>query len=71
MFWIEIILSIWALIAIRLLAQGHQLGPLLGWVGQVLWVSMWIFTEQYGFILIDTGLAYIYLEAYFRGKGRC
>jgi len=36
-----------------------------------LWVSMWIFTEQYGFILIDTGLAYIYLEAYFRGKGRC
>jgi hypothetical protein len=71
MFWIEIILSIWALIAIRLLAQGHKLGPLVGWVGQILWVSMWIFTEQYGFILIDTGLAYIYLEAYFRGKGRC
>jgi len=71
MFWIEIILSIWALIAIRLLARGHKLGPLVGWVGQVLWVSMWIFTEQYGFILIDTGLAYIYLEAYFRGKGRC
>ena len=68
MFWIEIILSIWALTAVRLLAQGHKLGPLVGWVGQVLWVSMWIFTEQYGFILIDTGLAYIYLEAYFRGK---
>jgi len=68
MFWIEIILSIWALIAIRLLAQGHKLGPLVGWVGQILWVSMWIYTDQYGFILIDTGLAYIYLEAYFRGK---
>jgi len=68
MFWIEIFLSIWALAAVRLLAQGHKLGPLVGWVGQVLWVSMWIFTEQYGFILIDTGLAYIYLEAYFRGK---
>ncbi len=68
MFWIEIILSIWALIAIRLLAQGHKLGPLVGWVGQILWVSMWIFTSQFGFLLIDIGLAYIYLEAYFRGK---
>ena len=71
MFWIEIFLSIWALAAVRLLAQGHKLGPLVGWVGQVLWVSMWIYTKQYGFILIDTGLAYIYLEAYFREKGRC
>ena len=68
MFWIEIFLSIWALAAVRLLAQGHKLGPLIGWVGQVLWVSMWIFTSQYGFLLIDVGLAYIYLEAYFRGK---
>ena len=68
MFWIEIILSIWAVIAVRLLAQGHKLGPPIGWVGQVMWVSMWIYTKQYGFILIDTGLAYIYLEAYFRGK---
>jgi len=24
--------------------------------------------NQYGFLLIDIGLAYIYLEAYFRGK---
>ena len=68
MFWIEIILSIWALVAIRLLAQGHKLGPLVGWVGQILWVSMWIYTDQFGFLLIDIGLAYIYLEAYFRGK---
>ena len=68
MFWIEIFLSIWALAAVRLLAQGHKLGPLIGWVGQVLWVSMWIYTSQFGFLLIDIGLAYIYLEAYFRGK---
>jgi len=70
MFWIEIILSIWALAAIRLLAIGHKLGPLIGWVGQILWVSMWLYTSQYGFLLIDIGLAYIYLEAYFRGKRR-
>ena len=70
MFWIEIFLSIWALAAVRLLAVGHKLGPLVGWVGQVLWVSMWLYTSQYGFLLIDIGLAYIYLEAYFRGKRR-
>ena len=51
-----------------MLAQGHKAGPIVGWIGQVLWVSMWIYTEQYGFILIDVGLGYIYLEAYLKGK---
>lgn len=70
MIWIESFLSIWALVAIRLLAQGHKAGPIVGWIGQVLWVSMWIYTGQYGFILIDVGLGYIYLEAYLKGKVR-
>jgi len=51
-----------------MLAQGHRLGPIVGWLGQVLWVSMWIYTGQYGFILIDVGLGYIYLEAYLKGR---
>ena len=68
MIWIESFLSVWALVAIRMLAQGHRLGPIVGWLGQVLWVSMLIYTGQYGFILIDVGLGYIYLEAYWKGR---
>jgi hypothetical protein len=62
MIYIEIALSIWTLIALRLFGQGKKLGSILAVLANLGWLSMWIYTKQYGFILIDAGLLVIYWE---------
>jgi hypothetical protein len=62
MIYIEIALSIWTLIALRLFGQGKKLGSILAVLANIGWLSMWIYTKQYGFILIDAGLLVIYWE---------
>ena len=62
MIYIEIALSIWTLIALRLFGQGRKLGSILAVLANIGWLSMWIYTKQYGFILIDAGLLVIYWE---------
>ncbi len=62
MIYIEIVLSIWTLIAIRLFGQGRKLGSIMAVLANICWLSMWLYTKQYGFILIDSGLLIIYWE---------
>ena len=62
MIYIEILLSLWTLIAIRLFGQGRKLGSIMAVLANICWLSMWLYTKQYGFILIDSGLLIIYWE---------
>ena len=62
MFWIETFLSAWAIFAIRLLTIKHKAGPFIALTGNMCWVSMWIYTGQYGFLFVDVGLMLIYWD---------
>jgi hypothetical protein len=62
MFWIETFLSAWAIYAIRLLTLKDRKGPVIALLGNACWVSMWIYTKQYGFLFVDVGLMIIYWD---------
>ena len=61
-FYLEIILSLLALTSVRLIAIGHHLGGIVGVLCQSFWISYWIYSKQYGFLLIDAGLLVIYFD---------
>jgi len=61
-FYLEISLSLLALMSIRLIAIGHHLGGIVGVICQTFWISYWIWSNQYGFLLIDAGLLVIYFD---------
>jgi len=61
-FFIEILLSLFALTSVRLVAIGHHLGGIVGLGCQTCWISWWIYTSQLGFLLIDAGLLIIYID---------
>ena len=62
MIYIEVALSLWTLVAIRLFGQGRKLGSIMAVIANLCWLSMWMYTKQYGFILVDLGLLLIYWE---------
>ena len=62
MIYIEVALSLWTLVAIRLFGQGRKLGAIMAVIANLCWLSMWMYTKQYGFILVDLGLLLIYWE---------
>ena len=62
MIYIEILLSLWTLIAIRLFGQGRKLGSIMAVTANIGWLSMWVYTKQYGFSLVDLGLLLVYWE---------
>ena len=62
MIWIELLLSITTLIGIRLFGQGKRIGAVTCVLTNYGWLSMWIYTGQYGFIPVDLGLMFIYWE---------
>ena len=62
MIFIELALSCWTLYAIRLFGQGKKRGAVMALLANICWISMWIYTAQYGFIPIDVGLMFVYWE---------
>ena len=62
MIYIEVALSLWTLVAIRLFGQGRKLGSIMAVTANIGWLSMGMYTKQYGFILVDLGLLLIYWE---------
>ena len=62
MIYIEILLSLLTLIAIRLFGQGRKLGSIMAVLANIGWLSMWLYTKQYGFILVDLSLLLVYWE---------
>ena len=60
---IEICLSAATLYAMLLLSDRHPVAPSLGILVNLFWVGMWIYTKQYGFLLIDVGILLIYIRA--------
>jgi len=62
MIFLELLLSIVTLYGIRLFGKGKRRGSIVCVVSNFGWLSMWIYTGQYGFIPIDLGLLIIYWE---------
>ena len=62
MIYIEVALSLWTLVAIRLFGHGRKLGSIMAVTANIGWLSMWMYTKQYGFILVALGLLLIYWE---------
>lgn len=62
MFIIETVLSIFTLLSMLLLSNGHFLAPGLGIAVNFCWVLMWFYTAQYGFLFLDAGILLIYFR---------
>ena len=62
MIYIELALSCWTLYAIRLFGQGKKSGAVMALLANTCWISMWVFTEQYGIIPLDFCLMLVYWE---------
>ena len=62
MLFIELTLSCWTLYALREFGKGRKVGAVMALIAYVGWISMWLYTEQYGFIPIDLGLMFVYWE---------
>ena len=59
---LEVVLSLFALLSVRLIAINHRYGGYVGVACQTCWVSYWIYSKQFGFLIIDCGLIFIYLD---------
>ena len=62
MIYVELLLSIITLIGIRLFGQGRRTGAVMCVLSNFGWLSMWVYTGQYGLIPVDLGLMFIYWE---------
>lgn len=60
---IEICFSVATLYAMLLLSDRHRAAPSLGIVVNIFWAIMWLYTKQYGFLLLDIGILLIYVRA--------
>ena len=67
---LEIALSLLALLSVRMIAINHRYGGYIGVSCQVCWVSYWLFSKQFGFLIIDVGLIFIYWDYIKCYKGR-
>jgi len=67
MIFIELILSGWTLLTIWMITNHHhKWGVPLALGTQFCWIGMWLYTGQYGFLLIDFGMIAIYSESLYR-----
>ena len=63
MLWIELALSTATLLSIWMITNRKRGGVRCGLGLQLIWLYYWIFvTRQYGFILIDFGIVFIYAD---------
>ena len=63
MLWIELALSTATLLSIWMITNRKRGGVRCGLGLQLIWLYYWIFvTQQYGFILIDFGILFIYAD---------
>lgn len=60
MFFIETFLSVLTLSAMLLLSERRPVAPILGLAVGIVWVLMWVYTGQYGFLFLDAGIIFIY-----------
>ena len=62
-FWIQSIASLFAIVNIYLLAQGHiKIGCQIGLVGQLIFIWIFIDAQQYPLLATDTILFVIYIK---------
>ena len=62
-FWIQSIASLFAIVNIYLLAQGHiKIGCQIGLVGQLIFIWIFIDAQQYPLLATDTILFGIYIK---------
>jgi nicotinamide riboside transporter PnuC len=62
-FWIQSIASLFAIVNIYLLAQGHiKIGCQIGLVGQLIFIYIFIDAQQYPLLATDTILFVIYIK---------
>ncbi len=63
MIFIELTLSTLTLLSIWMITNRKRGGIVFGLALQFVWVYYWIFvTQQFGFVLIDLGMAAIFIE---------
>jgi len=62
-FIIEICFSVATLYAMLLLSDRHPAAPSLGILVNMFWAILWLYTGQYGFLLLDLGILLIYIRA--------
>lgn len=63
MLWVEIGISLFNVVAIWLTTHRYILwGCILGVIGQVGWVGLFVYTKQYGIVPMEILLASIYFK---------